>query len=194
MSRTATATTRTLALVLGLLLVALGAGTVAWSTGTLPAGGRVPSPADLADDLRTATSSPWWGWACGAVGAVALVLGITWLAAVLRPPRHEAAVLDGSDETGVLTADPAQAAAHLARLLSDDPDVRGSRSRVHDEHGRPVVTFVTKVDERCDLVALAARVDDLVGDLVLATDQGPLRVRHRLDVGARSRPGGTRVR
>jgi hypothetical protein len=193
MSRTISAVNRVVALLLGLTLIAVGAGALAWSLDVLP---RIwsQSPESLnADGIESATATSWWPWACAAAGVLLAVVALAWLVALLRPTRHGPEVLPGSDGSGTLTADPVQAGEHVARLMSEHPDVLGARARGREQRGRRVLDLTTTIDARADLMALRERATELVGELGAVTGEGQVDVRHRLRVASRQRARRARV-
>lgn len=193
MSRTTAAVNRVVALLLGLALVAVGAGALAWGVDVLP---RIWSQAPeslTADGVESATTTSWWPWACGVAGVLLALVAIAWLVALLRPTRHRPEVLPGSDDSGELTADPVQAGEHVARLIAEHPDVLGARARGRVQRGRRVLDLTTTIDARADLVGLRTRAAELVGELGVVTGEGTVDVRHRLRVASRQRARKARV-
>ena len=81
MKRATASVDRTSTAVVGLALIALGGGAVAWERGQFPGRERLDAPF-----LATAVDAGWWPWALGAAAIVLVLLGLWWLLAHL--PRR----------------------------------------------------------------------------------------------------------
>src|SRR5690349_18098269 len=106
MSRLTIVLDRAAAFVLGLALLAAGAAAVAWPAGWLDRlWPSVPQRVTTQPGL-TAVDQPWWPWACGAAGLLAVLAGARWLLAHLPQRRVGAVLLPGSGRDGRLLLVP----------------------------------------------------------------------------------------
>lgn len=122
MTRTVAGLDRLLALLLGLVWVAVGVGAIIWQGGWYQQAPRTLS----APWLSSATTASWWPWATGVGGIILILLALRWLVAHLPHRRSPAVTLAGSDRTGQLTADLSALAAASATVLADTPGVRST--------------------------------------------------------------------
>lgn len=102
MTGTATFIDRLAALILGLVLLVLGAAMIIWTTHLIDG-----TPVYLtAPGLVSASSTAWWPWAVTASGVVLVLLGLRWLA-THRPARRAGSytLADSNLSQGCLSAD-----------------------------------------------------------------------------------------
>lgn len=113
MKRATASVDRTSTALVGLALIALGGGAIAWERGELP--GRERLDAAFVD---TAVDAGWWPWALGAAAIVLVLLGLWWLLAHL-PRRSVGTVAFAStadaDVDGRLSVDLGTAARSAAK-------------------------------------------------------------------------------
>ncbi len=111
MSRLATGLDRLLVLLVGLVLIVVGAGAILWQLATFS-----QAPKTLtAPGLVHATTQSWWPWAVGIGGAVLILLSLRWLGAHVPGRKVHDFKLAGSDATGKLTVDLSALAAAAPR-------------------------------------------------------------------------------
>jgi hypothetical protein len=113
--------------VVGAVLMAIGAAAAAWQRGQLP---------DQVHDARRTfeTWSPgswadtaWWPWALTAAAALALVIGLRWLYAH-RPRRQPARLVSENDEHA--SVDLVSAAQNAAAEFESTPGIASASGRV----------------------------------------------------------------
>ena len=161
MSRATVALDRVALALLALVLLAAGAGALAWWSGRLPA---LPATTDLGA-VAPVTHQPWWPWALGALGLVLVLLGLRWMAAHLPDRGVSQLVLAGSDGTGRLLVDASAVASAAATQLEQTPGVTSVRGLMQRDRGQLVARFNTSVDRRADLHAVAAAADAVTAQL-----------------------------
>ncbi|MGX6607095.1 hypothetical protein ACWKSP_33975 [Micromonosporaceae bacterium Da 78-11] len=178
---------RVLAVLLGLILFGVGVGAAAWYNGGLrrlwpqfPKQVSTDSASDLLD-------TGWWPWAAGAVGAIAVLLGMWWLIAHLPRRGVGMLVLPGSGRPGRLLVDPAGVAATAAEVLADTPGIRSVHSKVIRDRGELVVVLAATIDPRGDLHDVVAAVDATTTDLRSVLGRDDVRARMQLSVARRPR-------
>lgn len=184
---------RFLAIVLGLILVAVGVGAVGWYTGWLAdvwtATPERVSTAGATDVVETS----WWPWAALGVGILAVVLGLWWLIAHLPRRGVGMLVLPGSGRAGRLLVDPAGPASAAADTLAGTPGIRAAHGKVLRDRGELVVAITGTVDPSADLSEVVAATDSVTADLQSVLGRDDARARVRLAV-ARHRRAGRRIR
>ncbi|TRW44105.1 hypothetical protein [Georgenia yuyongxinii] len=187
MSRAVLALDRTLAFVLGLLLLAVGAAAVAWWAGELD---RVwPT---VPDTLRlgaasSAVSAPWWPWAAGVAGIVAMLLGLWWLIAHVPRRNVGTLALPGTPGRGSLRIDPGAAATTAAQVLAEAPGVRSVRGTVHDDRGELVAALSATIEPTADLATIVDRAERVSAELGHVLGIEAARGRVQLSVARRGR-------
>lgn len=193
MTRTVRGVDRTLATLLGLVLLAVGVAGVLWWTGTLA--GLWSGTPDAVDAGAWASwrDASWWGAAATATGVVLAALAVWWLAAHLASPRVGTLRLPGSGADGALDLDPAAVCRYVTGALADEPGVRRARLRLEADPAPHVLVGRVDVDPEADVAAVAARTRELVQQARDVLDLPDLRARVRVAVTRRA--GGTpRVR
>ena len=135
MSRAAIALDRAAALVVAVILIAVGAGAVAWWLDLLT---WLPAARDTSV-VRDGTHQPWWPWAAGGAGLIAMVAGLRWMIAHLPDRGVGDLMLTGSGPDGALRAASGPVAHAAAQALAAAPGVRRGQRRPahHRRSGRP---------------------------------------------------------
>lgn len=192
MSRATLALDRVVLLVLGVLVVVVSAFLLVWGLDRWPA---APEQVDLAA-LRRVPEQPWWPWALGVGGVLAVVLAVRSLLAHARHRRVHGVTLrpppDAPAPPGRLRVDlPAVATAAAARLATA-PVVEAARGHVVVDRGSTVVELVARVDASADLDRVRAAVDRTREELAVVLPPRTAQLRVRLDV-RRSRVEKARV-
>jgi hypothetical protein len=188
MRRTVLGLDRIAAVLLGLVLLALGVVTAAWSNGVLyrlwPQFPHQLSTGRTTEILNTT----WWPWASGGVGGLAVLLGLWWLIAHLPRGRVGTLVLPGSGRSGRLLADPSGIAGTAAEVLAETPGIRSVRGRVHRDRGQLVIDLTATLDPRADLTDVIEATDAVATDLQSVLGRDDARARVLLTVARRARP------
>lgn len=177
---------RTLAALLGLVLVAVGAAAAVWAAGWPPALAR-----HLSGDLSTGPvtdvlQASWWAWVALLAGVVLALLGLWWLLA--HVPRSGVGMLGlaGTRRTGRLLIDPTAATRTAADVLEDARGVRSASGHVLRVGGHVVLELRAVVDAHADLPAVAAACDAVADDLHAVVGREEVSTRVRLSVSRRS--------
>lgn len=184
MNTAATVLDRLAALLLGLLLLALGAGMIIWTTHLIDG-----APAYLtAPGLVTAAATAWWPWATTGAGLLLVVLGLRWLLAH-RPARRAGnlTLADSDLSQGCLSADLGSLAAAAAGELHEHPAIRSARGKAVIDRGRPSLHLdVTAAGT--DTLAHAAQAADQVAATATGMLGDALAVQTRLHVHTGKNP------
>lgn len=179
---------RIIAILAGLILVAVGVAVAAWYQGglreLLPSVPRRLSTDGSGDILDLG----WWPWASGAAGALAILLGLWWLLAHVPRTGAGVLVLPGSDRTGRLLVDPSTVAGAAAEALADTPGIRSAHGRVLRDRGELVVAITGTVDSRADLGEVVGAVDAVAATVKSVLGRDDARARIRLSVARRAHP------
>ncbi|MGV8874229.1 MAG: hypothetical protein ACOH2Q_16970 [Rhodococcus sp. (in: high G+C Gram-positive bacteria)] len=191
MKRATASVDRSSTAVVGLALIALGGGAIAWERGKFP--GRERIDAAFVD---TAIGTGWWPWALGAAAIVLVLLGLWWLLAHL-PRRSVGTVAFAStadpDVDGRLSVDLTTAARSAAKSLEAYEGVVSATGRSVSDRGQRVVEITATLDPAVtslDKVAdAAARTRS---DIVTSLEGTPAAVRILLQCG-KSRKQSARV-
>lgn len=184
MTRGLRAWNRVAALVVGLALVAVGGGAVAWWHGDLTRWWP-GAPERVEVSGLTPPTDGWWGWALLGAGVVLVVLGLWWLLAHLRGTRLSTFRLAGSDARGTLSLTMGPAVDHFRSLVKPLPRVTGCRATVVTERHRPVLVATVQAAPDADLPELARRITVLTEEFVRAACVPGLGVRIRLRIDPR---------
>lgn len=190
MSRRLLVLDRLVLLVLGVALVVSSAFLVVWGAGRWPG---APDELDLAV-LRSVPEHPWWPWALGLGGVLAVLVGLRALLSHARRRRVREVGLPGSEggRAGRLRVDLPAVASAAAAGLARSPQVLAARGHVVVDRGTTVVEVVARVDAGADLHALREAVDRTRDELAVVLPPGTAHVRVRLDV-RRARVENARV-
>lgn len=166
---------RTLLVILGLLVVALGVAVLipyvapglGWSLRDLP---------------RAVGLWPWWPLAAVAGGIVLVVLAVSWLRRLAPGERIARLGLPAADEWSRLSIDPGAAVRAANDVLGRHPDVRSSRLSLEHRAGRVEVggTVVLRADGAIDVAT--SDVLDTIADLGVALEVTEIPARVRIAV------------
>lgn len=143
-------------LVLGLLLLAIGVGFLAWAVVDIDNATVLTAPG-----LATAAGSAWWPWATAAAGVVFVPLGMRWLLSRGPAERPRPLTLPGSDRTGRLTADLTSLASAAADQLSSHPAVRSAKGSAIIDRGAPSIQLKATASSAETLAEAVHAADDI---------------------------------
>ncbi|MEU3473044.1 hypothetical protein CH272_17305 [Rhodococcus sp. 05-340-1] len=182
MKRATASVDRTSTAVVGLALIALGGGAIAWERGQFP--GRERLDAAFVD---TAVDAGWWPWALGAAAIVLVLLGLWWLLAHL-PRRSVGTVAFAStadaDVDGRLSVDLGTAARSAAKSLAAHEGVVSATGRSVSDRGQRVVEITATLDPAVtSLDKVASAAAQTRNDIVTSLDGTPAAVRILLQCG-----------
>ena len=178
MTRTSIALDRLATFLLGLVLIAVGAGAAVWAAASVWNIETLRGLPELvtAPQMVNASQAPWWPWAATAIGAVLVLSGLRWLTLHTAAPKAKTLQLEGSGPEGRLCADLGQVAAGAARVLAQRADIHSAQGTAIIDRGVRTFDFEVTTDSPDDLAAVAAAVDavcrdavSMVGDPSLAT-------------------------
>ncbi|WP_380169241.1 hypothetical protein [Jannaschia sp. R86511] len=189
MSRGVLALDRVVVLLLGVLVVLGSAFLAVWGLGRWPG-----SPAEVSLTwFNGVPEHPWWPWALGVGGVLAVLVGLRAVLAHARRGRVRTAGLRGADDVpGRARADLAAVVEAAAEQLSRTPWVDSARGHVVLDRGTTVLELVAHVDAAADLATVRAAVDRTRDQLAVVLPAGTVHLRVRLDV-RRSRVENSRV-
>jgi hypothetical protein len=156
MRRFVTGVDRLGTLVLGLLLLAIGVGFLAWAVVQTDNATVLTAPG-----LVTAAASDWWPWATAAAGVVLVLLGMRWLLSRGPAERPQPLTLPGSDRTGTLTADLKSLASAAADQLGRHPAVRSAKGSAIIDRGAPSIQLKATAFSAETLTAAVHAADDI---------------------------------
>jgi hypothetical protein len=181
---------RVVLLLLGVVVITGSALLLVWGLGRWPG---APTEVDLGT-VRVVPEQPWWPWAVGVGGAVAVLVGLIALVAHARRRRVRQVALpaSGHGPAGRLRVDLPAVAAAAAEILSRSPQVLSARGHLVQERGTTVLELLAKVDASADLDELRATVVRTRDELAQVLPAGTVQLRVRLDV-RRSRVENARV-
>ncbi|KQU49315.1 hypothetical protein ASG84_05015 [Rhodococcus sp. Leaf278] len=191
MKRATASLDRTSTAVVGLALIALGGGAIAWERGKFP--GRERIDAAFVD---TTVDAGWWPWALGAAAIVLVLLGLWWLLAHL--PRRSVGTVafastPDSDVDGRLSVDLTTAAKSAAKSLAAHEGVVSASGRSVSDRGERVVEITATLDPTvASLDTVSAAAAQTRNDIVTSLDGTPAAVRILLQCG-KSRKQSARV-
>ncbi|OZE21070.1 hypothetical protein CH256_23005 [Rhodococcus sp. 05-2254-6] len=191
MKRATASVDRTSTAVVGLALIALGGGAIAWERGQFP--GRERIDAAFVD---TTVDAGWWPWALGAAAIVLVLIGLWWLLAHL--PRRSVGTVAfsstaDSDVDGRLSVDLTTAAKSAAKSLAAHEGVVSAHGRSVSDRGQRVVEITATIDPAVTtLDKVSAVAAQTRNDIVTSLDGTPAAVRILLQCG-KSRKQSVRV-
>ncbi|WP_052070602.1 hypothetical protein [Rhodococcoides fascians] len=191
MKRATASLDRTSTAVVGLALIALGGGAIAWERGKFP--GRERIDAAFVDST---VDAGWWPWALGAAAIVLVLLGLWWLLAHL--PRRSVGTVAfastaDSDVDGRLSVDLTTAAKSAAKSLAAHEGVVSASGRSVSDRGERVVEITATLDPAVtSLDTVSAAAAQTRNDIVTSLDGTPAAVRILLQCG-KSRKQSARV-
>lgn len=170
MSRTTLATDRAATLLVALITIGAAITAIAWWSDTLT---WLPTTIDLST-AATTTQQPWWPWAAGAAGLIAVTAGTRWLIAHLPDRGVSDLTLTGSGPNGKLHAAANPVARAAAHALATTPGIRSATGKIHHERGQLVAHLTATIETTADLHTIATAADQT------ATDLGTVLGRHDL--------------
>lgn len=176
MTRTAVALDRLAALLIGVLLIVLGAGALVWNTDLFS---DTPE-AITAPAFTTATTEPWWGWAMAGAGVILLVVGLRWLLSHSPAQRAKTLRLDGTDRTGTLSADLGAVADGVAAALADIAGVQSAKGKAIIDRGLTTLDFSLSVGVDRDLGPVITDIDEVAAQVPRSTGDPGIAVRFRI--------------
>lgn len=182
MKRATASVDRTSTAIVGLALIAVGGGAIAWERGKFPGRERVD-----AAFVDTAVDAGWWPWALGAAAIVLVLLGLWWLLAHL-PRRSVGTVAFAStadaDVDGRLSVDLGTAARSAAKSLAAHQGVVSATGRSVSDRGQRVVEITATLDPAVtSLDKVAGAAAQTRDDIVTSLDGTPAAVRILLQCG-----------
>lgn len=189
MSRGVLLLDRTVLLLLGVAILLASAFLLVWGLGRWPG---APEQVGLTW-FNGVPEHPWWPWALGVGGVLAVLLGLRSLLVHARRRRVRHVALPATGPTsGRLRVDLPAVADAAAERLGRSPQVQAARGHVVVDRGRTVLELVARVDASADLVALRSAVDRTRDELAAVLPPGTTQLRVRLDV-RRSKVENARV-
>lgn len=187
MSRRVLGLDRLVALLAGIVLIALGAGIGAWGLDRLQdVWAAAPTELHL-QTAKDAFAASWWAWASGIAGVVLALLGLWWLLA--HVPRRSTGPLrlDGSGKDGALRLDGDSAADVAAEVLAETPGVRSASGRVLRDRGEQIAQLDVTAEPTADLALLGREIDRVSAELRSVIGRDDLRGRVRVHVARRAK-------
>lgn len=189
MSRSAAFFDRFLALLIGVVLIVVGAAALIWNTTLLP-----DKPDMLtAPGLVSATDSTWWPWVIGIGGVVLIILALRWLLAHSPASKVKDLQLTGSGREGALIADIGSVADGAARALESSPGVHSAKSKAILDRGVRTVDLTVTLDTAADLRRVADRVDDVCADFTHMLGTPEIATRTMIHFDKSRHDSGSRV-
>jgi hypothetical protein len=152
---------RTLAVVVGLLLLAAGTLVALLSYGVFGTGRASRPLMDpmIVEVLRASTTTARLVAIAG--GLLLVVLGLVWTAHSLRPERRPDLVLDGDTDKAIVVS-AAAAAEAIAAQTAALPGVGRARARLVGSEAAPAVRVTLWLTDDADVRDVLARLDDEV--------------------------------
>ncbi len=173
---------RWLAVLIGLVLLAVGTGVMLLSYGVF---GMARAGRPLLDPIIAATVAAdplLWRTVAIAVGIVAAVLGLAWVARSVRPEPRPDVVLDGGPETTILVSSAAAGEA-VAAQAGALPGVRRARARLVGSAAAPALRVTLWLGDDADVRTVLRRLDEeVLATVRSALDLPALPVAVRLEL------------
>lgn len=186
--------TRTVAILLGLVLLALGAGAIAWWSGRWPATAEQQIGQFLDLDWAADTiEQGWWRWGTLGVGLALVLLSLWWVSTSLHRLRVRSLRLPGSSAEAILGVRTSPVIAELDRRLCQIPGVVKARSVVLAEHKVAVLNVTLWAEPDVDLAAVDLAAAQLFREVAAMFGRSTLDVRVHLAVTRRVRSRRSRV-
>lgn len=180
---------RVVTFLVGLALIAAAVLVIGWRYELF---GWLPASVDSAPVLDL-TEQGWWPWALGAAAVVLVLLGLRWLFGHLPGRRVSELRLPGSGAEGRLEVDAGSAVSAACASLQARHDFRAAKGDVRRDRGQLVIDIRATLEPRCDLVEVAAAIDEETAALTQSLERPDLYCRVRLDVGSRDKAKPARV-
>lgn len=155
MSRASAAVERVVVFLAGLVLIALGAGAVAWRQDWIPGAAGTIS----AGRVVAWTDEAWWPWAVGAAGVAAALGALLWASAHAHRGTVSRLRLPGSGRDGRLAADVAALTEAVGSPFADVPGAGVRTARLHRDQGETVLDLRVAVDPATDLDAVVTAAE-----------------------------------
>lgn len=173
MTRSASTVDRLIAAVIGLLLIAIGAGALLWNTTWIS---RAPDTL-TAPALVDATAQPWWPWALAGAGIVLVLAGLRWLFAHTPAAKAGPLPLHQRGGLGVITVDLGALVEAAAGTLAERPDVRSATGKAIIDRGTRTLDLTIHTAAEENLPELTAAIDAVCADLAHATGDTSISTR-----------------
>ena len=184
MTRTASTLDRIAAALIGLLVIAVGAGALIWNT-TLSSG--FPDRITAAP-LMSATSQPWWPWAVAGAGVLLVIIGVRWLLTHTPAAKTKPLPLHDADDRGTITVDLTAVVDAAAYALAQRPDVRSAKGKAVIDRGTRTLDLTVSVAAEENLSELTDAIDAVCADLARATGDPTLATRTTVRIASTTRP------
>ena len=176
MTRVTITIDRVVALLVGTILILVGAGALLWHTGLIPGFPEVFT----AHSLTKAIGTWWWRWAVAAAGLACAALALRWLAAHRPASRATPIELHDSDTPGTVSIDPSAVASAAAAALQQHPAVRSAKSKTVTDRGERTIALAVTAAHPGDLEALIEAIDTTCADIARVTSGAPMATRTTL--------------
>lgn len=178
MTRLTAVIDRIVVVVLGLVLLALGAFALVWWRAAVP-----ELPARLHTSIFDGvTKNWWWPWALAVGGIILVVIALRWLTAHLPLRGMPALRLPGSDASGHMQVASAAIADAAARELAHAPGVRSMKATLVRDRGQSVLAMQGQIEPDTDLHALGTAADAVSRHVLEASARHDLHCRIKLTV------------
>lgn len=183
MSRVTSAVDRVAAAVVGLVLIALGLGALAWNTSLVA---NIPE-AITAPAVVDATTKQWWPWAVGTAGVILVIAAVRWMFAHTPAPRAHSIQLPGLGTASSATVDLNAVAVAAAAFLARRHDVTAARGKAINERSQRTVVMEVTISRDSDLSTIADAIDTTCQHIVRTLGTDELAIRTLIRHGSRRR-------
>jgi len=178
MTRLSTAADRIAALIVGVTLVALGAGALLWRTDLVPGIPHLITAPALVNALDTW----WWRWAVAGAGLLCVAVALRWLL-THRPARKAAPILLHDDgDPGTVIIDPAAVAAAAAEALNQHPGVYSAKGKAVTDRGIRTIELAVTTAHPEELSTIIRAIDDTCANIAECIGDSPLATRATLHI------------